>query len=291
MTKKYFVIAGIILSIIHACRNKVDQAADDEYIKIEEFIQNIEVDTVTENGVHYIEDTAGTGDTVFSENFISIDFSGCKLENKLPEEYTHTNFTFIVNSGQVIRGINEGILLMREGTTGRLIIPFEMAYYSPISSFNNYNTYIFKIHVNRIIENPKEWELNRIYRYILDNNYNVQPDTNGYCIIEIEEGDGETILLYNKVELGYTCKLLNEEVLLSSESDQNTFTLNYDSLYFFNDTILNRPLYNGLTKMKENGKSIIIIPSNQAFGSKYIGTEIQSYSTFIFEIYSISVLD
>ena len=143
MIKKYLVITGIIIIIVYACRNEVDQAADDELIKIEEFIKDkdIEVDTITENGIYYIEDTIGTGDTVKNEDFISINFSGCKLEDELPEEYTHNNFTFIVNSGQVIRGINEGVTLMRVGTTARLIIPFEMAYYSPISTYNNYNTY------------------------------------------------------------------------------------------------------------------------------------------------------
>jgi len=291
MIKKYLFFTSIILVILYACRNEVDLAADDERIKIEKYIKekNIEIDTITENGVYYIEDNVGTGDTVNSGDFISINFCGCKLEEELHNDYTNIDFTFIVDSGQVIKGINEGVTLMRENTTARLIIPFEMAYYSPISSFNNYNTYILKIYINKIIDDPKQWEINRINNYISDNNYIGQPDTNGYCIINIEKGEGEIINLNDKVKLDYKCKLLNNEVLLSSKYDQNTFILNYDSLYFFNDTILNRPLYNGLTTMKENGKSLIIIPSNKAFGRSYIGTEIPSYATFIFEINAITI--
>ncbi len=290
MTNRILIIISITFLVFQSCRNEVDKATEDEHIKISEYIKNIDIDTITENGIYYIEDTLGDGDTVLDGDFVSIDFCGCTIDNNLPDKYDHTDFNFVVGSGQIIEGINQGILFMREGGTGTFIIPFKLAYYSPNSTFNNYYTYLYRIHINNIINVPKNWEINNINNYIQEHNYNVQPDTNGFCYIELKEGTGNNISMLDKVKLEYNCKLLNDDILFSSDLDQKLFTLNYDSLYFYEDTALNRPLYLGLTKMKEYGQSVIIIPSNMAFGNNYIGTEIPPYSTFIFEINSISVL-
>ncbi|MBN2521239.1 MAG: FKBP-type peptidyl-prolyl cis-trans isomerase [Bacteroidales bacterium] len=280
----------ILIAICLSCRNEVDKAEDDEIIRINEFIANLHIDSVTENGIYYIIDTLGTGDTVKVNDFISINFCGCTIDEILAENFTNFNFTFVVGSRQVIKGIDEGMQLMAEGGTSTFIIPFKMAYYSPNSTFNNYNTYLFRIQLNEIIDTPKVWEINRINQYIQDNGYNAQPDTNGYCFIEIIAGTGNDIEIDDTIMMNYKCKLLDESILFSSESDKKTFKLVYDSLYFYNDTILNRALFEGLTQMKENGKSVIIIPSSRAYKKEYIGTEVPSYSTFIFEVENIQIL-
>ncbi|HNP95932.1 MAG TPA: FKBP-type peptidyl-prolyl cis-trans isomerase [Cyclobacteriaceae bacterium] len=112
--------------------------------KIDEYLaaSNIEAQK-TESGLRYIITKEGTGDPVAVGNEVSIDYAGYLLDGTLfdtsieavakKENSSSTGkafgpLTLQAGSGQVIKGWEEAVLLMKKGTKMRVWIPSPLAY-------------------------------------------------------------------------------------------------------------------------------------------------------------------
>ncbi|MCH8815649.1 MAG: FKBP-type peptidyl-prolyl cis-trans isomerase [Chloroflexi bacterium] len=88
-------------------------------------------EVTTESGLTYIEITAGTGaspvldDTVVVHYTGWLESDGTKFDSSVDREQP---FDFVLGRGEVIAGWDEGLALMSEGGTTRLIIPSDLAY-------------------------------------------------------------------------------------------------------------------------------------------------------------------
>jgi len=94
------------------------------------FAQN-EGDTVsTPSGLKYIVISKGSGEKADVNKSVEVHYTGLLTDGKVFDSSVERNqpIEFILGKGQVIKGWDEGILLMSVGDKLRLIIPPELAY-------------------------------------------------------------------------------------------------------------------------------------------------------------------
>lgn len=109
---------------------KVDDQKIQEYIKS----QNLANVQKTESGVYYNVTTPGKGPQAAAGDQVSVHYKLTNLEGKeLESSYNNPMtggepFTFTLGQGQVIRGWDEAIQKLNEGSKATLIVPSPLAY-------------------------------------------------------------------------------------------------------------------------------------------------------------------
>ncbi len=126
---------------------------EDEKNMIQDFMaaNGYEVDP-TESGLYYIEHEAGTGDLISFGDHVQLYYTGYFLDGRIfDSNYGETPFGFRVTSEHIIKGWNEGIQLMKKGSKGTLIVPFDLAYGSEGSSnISPFMTLVFEMEVSDV---------------------------------------------------------------------------------------------------------------------------------------------
>ena len=84
----------------------------------------------TPSGLRYVIEKASTGKAVKSGDKISVRYKGMLLNGEVFDATKEgaEPFSFTVGLGQVIKGWDEGLMLMKEGEKYKLIIPSNLAY-------------------------------------------------------------------------------------------------------------------------------------------------------------------
>lgn len=88
-------------------------------------------DTITtESGLKYIIVNEGEGVNPYASQFVSVDYTGYLLDGTIFDSSIDRGepIAFPVGKGQVIKGWDEGLMLLNTGAKARLIIPSELAY-------------------------------------------------------------------------------------------------------------------------------------------------------------------
>ena len=94
-----------------------------------QYVENEQVIT-TESGLKYVELIEGIGRTPIKGQRIVIHYTGyLESGKKFDSSYEIDKpFEFILGSGQVIKGLDEGVMTMKPGGKRKLIIPPDLAY-------------------------------------------------------------------------------------------------------------------------------------------------------------------
>ena len=84
----------------------------------------------TESGLEYIETQAGTGAPATAGKTVSVHYTGKFQDGRVFDSSIPRGepITFKLGVGQVIKGWDEGIALMKVGGKAQLIIPSNLAY-------------------------------------------------------------------------------------------------------------------------------------------------------------------
>lgn len=85
---------------------------------------------ITSSGLEYVEVVAGTGSAPKSGETVSVHYIGTFPDGRKFDSSVDRNepFEFRLGAGQVIKGWDEGIALMKVGGKAKLIIPANLAY-------------------------------------------------------------------------------------------------------------------------------------------------------------------
>lgn len=112
-----------------------DAMKEKDDAKLQEFFKEKGLNpTKTESGLYYIIDKEGTGDNVQRGQQVSVNYTGTNMAGKpfdsnVDPQFNHVEpFAFAAGVGQVIKGWDEGILLLNKGSKARFFIPSHLAY-------------------------------------------------------------------------------------------------------------------------------------------------------------------
>jgi FKBP-type peptidyl-prolyl cis-trans isomerase len=85
----------------------------------------------TPGGLYYVITQKGTGPTPKPGQIVAVKYKGTTLNGKefdSSEKHGGTPFEFQIGQGQVIKGWDEGIMLLNKGSKATLLVPSPMAY-------------------------------------------------------------------------------------------------------------------------------------------------------------------
>lgn len=84
----------------------------------------------TASGLYYVVEKEGTGAQAAAGKTVSVHYTGTLADGKKFDSSYDRNqpITFVLGQGQVIKGWDEGIALMKVGSKVKLIIPYNLAY-------------------------------------------------------------------------------------------------------------------------------------------------------------------
>ena len=124
--------------------------------KIEKYLKENKLKAKeTESGLYYIIEQKGKGAQAEAGKTVSVHYKGTLLDGtKFDSSYDRSEpIEFKLGVGQVIKGWDEGIALLKEGSKGKLLIPSELAYGSrSAGKIPPYSVLIFDIELMDVKE-------------------------------------------------------------------------------------------------------------------------------------------
>ena len=231
----------------------------------------------TESGIKVTDYVVGEGPSPEQGDREVVHYTGRLLDG---EEFDSSHsrgkpFEFVLASGSVIKGWDEGVASMKVGGKRTLTIPPELAYGSrdrgkiPANS-----TLVFDI------------ELLDIVKPFIDPDFFIKADTlqseSGLRVIDHKVGPGSVPVKGDRVVVHYTGKLENGEKFDSSY-DRN---VPFEFAIGMGQVI--RGWEEGISTMRMGGKRTLIIPPELGYGDRAAG-KIPPGSTLIFNIELLSI--
>jgi len=147
MTQKFITFSIIILTIINltSCKDMEKKEIEDRNSYLQK--NNITVEP-QESGLYYVETLAGTGEQPNAGDMVKVHYTGKFLNGKVFDSSVDRGepLEFQVGIGQVIKGWDEGIMLMKTGGKATLVIPSHLGYgIKDYSSIPGYSTLVFDV--------------------------------------------------------------------------------------------------------------------------------------------------
>jgi len=111
-----------------------EQKAKDEEMLQNYFKQNNLQPSKTASGLYYIIEQPGSGENAKQGQAVTVNYTGKTLDGKVFDSNTdpamgHAEpFTFNVGQGMVIKGWDEGVMLLKKGSKAKLFVPSTLAY-------------------------------------------------------------------------------------------------------------------------------------------------------------------
>jgi peptidylprolyl isomerase len=125
------LISDIELVNIQTKKEYEDEQRNDESVLIKKYLNenNITV-SPTESGLYYIEREKGSGPQAQAGDKVSVWYTGMLLDGTVFDASSNRNkaFEFVLGQGQVIKGWDEGIAMMKQGGKATLVIPSKLGY-------------------------------------------------------------------------------------------------------------------------------------------------------------------
>jgi FKBP-type peptidyl-prolyl cis-trans isomerase FkpA/FKBP-type peptidyl-prolyl cis-trans isomerase FklB len=132
--KKYFVLFVTVLTVLSfSCKQNKDLSSKDaETQSIEKYMKDNKIKNVkpTSSGLYYYETQAGTGKQATKGSIVKVHYTGKFMDGKVFDSSVERGepIEFTLGVGQVIKGWDEGIALMKVGGKATLIIPSKLGY-------------------------------------------------------------------------------------------------------------------------------------------------------------------
>jgi peptidylprolyl isomerase len=277
MFRQLLVLTLAILSLQVAAQNKnpKQQVKQPKKGKIK-----VNQEYTTASGLRYRVTELGKGKQVEAGDKATVHYTG-KLTNGTKFDSSKDRnqpFTFKVGGGQVIKGWDEGLQLLKVGDKATFVIPSELAYGDrDMGSIPPKSTLVFDIEVLDAKASPK------IVPFDTKGKDTVTT-ASGLRYINITEGTGTQAQSGKTVKVHYTGYLMDGKVFDSSiERDEPI------SFPLGNGMVI-RGWEEGIALMKVGDKKRLIIPSELGYGERGAGGGlIPANATLIFDVELVEV--
>ncbi len=273
MIKQLTLVGFLALSSMGYCQKKSNTSTTQT--------ENRKVNTEykTASGLKYKITEAGTGIQIKNGDKVTVHYTG-KLTNGSKFDSSKDRnqpFSFKVGAGQVIRGWDEGLALLKVGDKATLTIPAELGYGSrDMGTIPANSTLIFDIEVIDAVEavSAKPYDVA---------GKDTLTTASGLKYIYVNKGTGAQAEKGKTVSVHYTGYLMDGKMFDSSveRGEPIVFPLGQGMVI---------PGWEeGIALMKVGDKIRLIIPSNLAYGERGAGGVIPPNATLIFDCELVNV--
>lgn len=262
------------------------------------------------SGLYFIPTVEGTGLSVVQGDYVMLEYTAQLIDGRI---FDTTDEALAIRKGIFktealygpskvklealsLKGIEEALLLMKEGGEVRLIIPSSLAYGgSQTSNVPAFSTLIYDIKLVKVIKDPEAYELQEIQDYldlyqdslhleIQTFVHEILEDSYEWYYIELEQVEGDSIPDGSTLQVFYDGKLVD-----GRRFDSNFGGTALSVTLGTNQVVTGFEL--GLKEMKEKGKARIIMPSALGYGIPGSGNKIPPYSPLVFDVFVDLVLE
>jgi len=235
--------------------------------------------TTTDSGLVYIETQAGDGRTPEEGDIVTMNIVGM-LDDGTVFADTYTDglpITATLTEEDLFAGWVEGLMLMKEGGTARLVIPPDLAFGSegaggviPADATITMDIELLTAEAPPVPTAVDEDDLTTT--------------DSGLQYYDIVEGEGDMPQIGQEVVPHYVAWVQEGEVFIARSADQGgdlTFAIGSDTVF---------PGWEeGITTMRKGGKRLLIIPPDLALGDEG-GGRIPPGATLIMEVELVDIL-
>ncbi|MGB5419593.1 FKBP-type peptidyl-prolyl cis-trans isomerase [Algibacter sp.] len=273
--KNLLIIFALVL--FTSCNS--DDSPKDYTVENEQEIQayleaNNLVAQKSSSGLYYIIETPGTGENPIGTDRVFLTYKGYYTNGTVFDENTDgVSFDYI--NGLII-GFAEGLTYLKEGGSGKLFIPSNLAYgNSDYNGIPGGSVLIFDvelIYVNYTTENDEE-----IQTYLSDNDLTAEKTDTGLYYTISTVGEGEQPTATDTVTITYKGYFTDDAIF-----DESTENVN-----FAVDNLI-PGFAEGLTYLNAGGSGTFYVPSHLAYGN--LGnSSIPRGAVVIFDVDLISI--
>jgi FKBP-type peptidyl-prolyl cis-trans isomerase FkpA len=293
-----YVLMTLLAVFVFACGDKDDNLGKEKELRLlKQYLESQNIQKEPESsGIYYISLEEGNGDRPGRNDWAIIKYTARLINDRIfdttDEEMARRNniFSSSIMYGEKrlsleqlgLRGVLEGILLMREEEKARFIIPSHMAYGSTgTGAIPPYSTLIYDIELVRVIKDPQAYEQKLINDYIdlyNDSTHLSVQHTDGIYYIELDPGTGEVYPGEGDVARIYYRGYFTDGRVFDSNIGRNTLNI----------TLGTKGVIPGFEKgiklMREKGRARILIHSSDGYGTGGSGNTIPGYTPLVFDI-------
>jgi len=242
----------------------------------------------TETGLYFQRLKKGKGPLAKKGDLVTVDFdikllNGTKI---FSTKETGEPVFFELGKPYDTEGMNQALLMMRQGGKARIIMPSNLAFgkRGRPGLVPPYSTLISEIELVNI-QTQEEYQAGqrlkealKIEQYVKDSNINVKPTSSGLYYVEKVKGDGPKAEPGDKVKVWYTGKLLDGTVFDASSKRNKPFE------FVLGKGRVIKGWDEGIAMMRQGGKATLIIPSSLGYGERGSGKVIPPNSPLIFDV-------
>ena len=266
MKKGIYLILGIFLSFV-SC-NEDDVSAEEQRTIDENLIQGyIGSNGLTANnigdGLYVVIDSAGSGNTPTSSDFVAVHYEGFLLDGQKFDSSRDRKALSVFGLNQVIPGFRLGLLEFAKSGSGTIIIPSHLAYgNNPPGGIPANAVLIFEITLfdfgaaQDVVQ--KEADDISIRQFLADEGIEALSTDEGlYYTIDVE-GTGPNPTSSDQVTVNY------EGFLLTGDKFDSSLDRGTPATFSLENVIQGWQL--GIPLLKEGGRGKLFIPSHLAYG-------------------------
>lgn len=277
---KLGMFSMMILILSGACKedDNSQELIENEQRLLEQYLNDNNItQEPTASGLYYVPLVEGTGMTPTQGTWIDIEYTGklidgtvfatsdegtAELHNIFLEDFLYGPLR--VELGRLpMKGLNEGIKLMKVGELAMFIIPSSVGLGG--SSSDNvpaYSTLIYTIELLDAFDDPAKHEQEKIWEFLRESEFeNLDSTASGLYYVRENAGTGPLFRDGNQVSVHYSGQLLD-----GREFDSN---IGGNALTFMipDENII--PGWNeGIKLMRDDEDGILIIPSQLGYGQE-----------------------
>lgn len=240
------------------------------------FGQRLNKEYTTESGLKYTLTRKGKGRKPVPGDNVRVHYTGKFADGKVFDSSYGRGapIGFKLGKGQVIKGWDEGIALLAEGSKANFIIPPALGYGEKgMGSMPPNSTLYFEVELVEIVESPEPFDVKGKDTLSLES---------GLKYIKLNSTEGKPAEAFKTVYVHYTGFLLDGNIFDSSVERGTPFS------FVLGKGQVIPGWEQGIAKLRVGEKARLIVPSNLGYGSRDMGV-IPPNSTLIFDVELIEV--
>jgi peptidylprolyl isomerase len=270
MKRTIFYLLTISIPLFGMAQKKKDKAPKKE----------INVEYTTASGLKYKYLEMGKGKQAEAGMTVTVHYTGTLLDGKKFDSSKDRNqpFSFKLGKGQVIKGWDEGIALLKVGDKAVLTIPPQLGYGpTDMGNIPPNSTLIFEVELLEVKEGIKPWVIN---------SKDTLKTASGLKYIMVEKSKDPNAA---KAESGKTVSVHYTGFLMDGKVFDSSIERGQPITFQLGNGMVIKGWEEGIGLMQVGDKMRLIIPSNLAYGERGAGGVIPPNASLCFDVELVEV--